>query len=148
MPDLSFFLKILSVVFQYGILLVLYYFLYLLLRLIYTDLRAKAVVKKPAGNKEAVLTVIESAEENLQSRRFAFAVGISIGRGQENDIVIDDAYVSHHHAVISQVNNLYIIEDLSSVNHTYLNDKMLTQKTALQNGDIIKIGFVTFKFER
>ena len=66
----------------------------------------------------------------------------------DNDIVIDDAYVSHHHAVINQVNQRYVLEDLESVNHTYLNDRILRQKTILQNGDRIKIGLVTFKFER
>lgn len=70
------------------------------------------------------------------------------GRGQENDIVVDDTYVSHHHAVINLVNNIYIIEDLNSVNHTYLNGAVLRQKAALQDGDIIKIGLVTFKFKR
>jgi len=46
------------------------------------------------------------------------------------------------------MNNLYVIEDLNSVNHTYLNDQILTKKAYLQSGDIIKIGLVTFKFER
>ncbi len=148
MPDLSFVFKIVSVILQYGILAILYYFLYLLFRLIYKDLHGNAAVKKVTEAKEAILVVLEANDEKLRSRRFAFVSGISIGRGKENDVVIEDTYVSHHHAVISQLNNLYVIEDLNSVNHTYLNDSILKQKTVLQDGDIIKIGLVRFKFER
>ena len=148
MPDLSFIFKLFSVILQYGILAILYYFLYLLFRLIYKDLHGNAVVKKLTEAKEAILVVLDANDEKLRSRRFAFVSGISIGRGKENDVVIEDTYVSHHHAVINQLNNLYVIEDLNSVNHTYLNDAILKQKTVLQDGDIIKIGLVTFKFER
>lgn len=148
MPDVSFLLKFISVIFQYGMLLVLYYFLYFLVKIMYQDLHKKSNLKNYASGQEAVLTITEAADESFLSRRFAFSTALSIGRGADNDIIIDDAYVSHHHAVINQVNQRYILEDLESVNHTYLNDRILQQKTILQNGDRIKIGLVTFKFER
>ena len=95
-----------------------------------------------------MLTVTESGDASLQGRRFAFSEEISIGRGAENDIVINDTYVSHHHAVISLVNNQYVIEDLKSVNHTYVNDQLLSGRAYLQTGDQIRIGMATFRFER
>jgi len=145
----AFFLQILSVILQYGILLILYYFLYRLVQFMYRDLRAEGKVDgRATDTAKAVLTVLDAGDEQLRSRRFAFSSAISIGRGSENDIVIEDTYVSHHHAVIEKTNNLYVIEDLKSVNHTYLNDKILLKKTVLRNGDIIKIGLATFKFAR
>ena len=149
MLNAAFFLQILSVILQYGILLILYYFLYRLVQFMYRDLLAEGKVDGRATDTAgAVLTVLDAGDEQLRSRRFAFSSAISIGRGSENDIVIEDTYVSHHHAVIEKTNNLYVIEDLKSVNHTYLNDKILLKKTVLRNGDIIKIGLATFKFAR
>ncbi len=149
MLNAAFFLQILSVILQYGILLILYYFLYRIVRFMYRDLRAAGKAEtRSMDTAEAVLTVLDAGDERLRSRRFAFSSAISIGRGSENDVVIEDTYVSHHHAVIEKTNNLYVIEDLKSVNHTYLNDKILLKKTVLRNGDIIKIGLATFKFAR
>ena len=45
-------------------------------------------------------------------------------------------------------NNLYVIEDLGSRNHTYVNDRQLNGKAYLKAGDLIRIGFLTLKFER
>lgn len=91
---------------------------------------------------------MEAVDTKLANKKISFSGQISIGRGSENDIVLDDIYVSHHHAVISPVRNLYQIEDLQSRNHTYINGNILNGKAFLQNGDIIKIGCVTFRFER
>lgn len=148
MPDISFPLKVLGVLFQYGILFFIYYFVYQIVKLIYHDLRVGKTEKKHADLKEAILTIVETNDNNMMNRRFAFTKEISIGRGCENDIVVDDTYVSYHHAIICLVNNFYVIEDLNSVNHIYINGQLLKKKKYLQNGDLIKIGLVTLRFER
>jgi pSer/pThr/pTyr-binding forkhead associated (FHA) protein len=139
-------MNLFSVILQYGLIFCIYYFIYLLLKLIYRDLHP-ALEKKQSESKTANLFVLDS-NSSLAQNKFAIDDELSIGRGKENDIVIDDTYISHHHAIINRINNLYVIEDLNSVNHTYLNGKILAKKTYLQSGDIIKIGLVTFKFER
>ncbi len=146
MPDIAFFMNLFSVILQYGLIFFIYYFIYLLLKLIYHDLHP-ALEKKQSESTTANLFVVDS-NSSLAQNKFAIDAELSIGRGKENDIVIDDTYISHHHAIINRINNLYVIEDLNSVNHTYLNGKLLAKKTYLQSGDIIKIGLVTFKFER
>ncbi|SEJ11293.1 FHA domain-containing protein [Propionispira arboris] len=146
MPDIAFFMNLFSVILQYGLIFFIYYFIYLLLKLIYHDLHP-ALEKKQPESTTANLFVLDS-NSSLRQNKFAIDAELSIGRGKENDIVIDDTYISHHHAIINRINNLYVIEDLNSVNHTYLNGKLLAKKTYLQSGDIIKIGLVTFKFER
>ena len=150
MPTTAFFIKALSVVLQYGILILLFYFIYMVVKFMREDSRPAALAARPreTSQQEAVLTVTESGDASLQGRRVAFSVEISIGRGAENDIVINDTYVSHHHAVISLVNNQYVIEDLKSVNHTYVNDQLLSGRAYLQTGDQIRIGMATFRFER
>ena len=149
MLSTAFFIKVVSVALQYGILLFLFYFIYCLLKFMRAD--SKNVMKpiqRDVSLKEAVLTITEADDKSMEGRRFAFTDEISIGRGDDNDIVISDSYVSHHHAVITLVNTLYVLEDLRSVNHTYVNGKILEGSTWLQTGDLIRIGLVTFRFER
>ena len=88
-------------------------------------------------------TLIDLFSNNLKELSIKYTKAIA-----KNDIVLDDIYVSHHHAVISPVRNLYQIEDLQSRNHTYINGNILNGKEFLQNGDVIKIGCVSFRFER
>lgn len=77
---------------------------------------------------------------------------VSIGRGDENDISIDDDLVSKEHAVLEVAMNPiqsaqveYYLQDLDSTNHTYVNgDRIRLFK--LKNGDVIQIGRSNFKF--
>lgn len=71
---------------------------------------------------------------------------IRLGRGRKADLSIDDNSVSQLHAeVIIQKNDVFI-EDLESTNGTFVNDEKVTSKTALKEGDIIRIGKTIFKF--
>ncbi len=64
---------------------------------------------------------------------------ISIGRSNDNDVVINDPAVSGHHAKIEPVNNSYLLSDLRSRNGTFLNQQFITAQW-LKPGDIISIG--------
>lgn len=143
--------KVLSVALQYGLLFFLLFFVYKTVRLmaaasrpVIEDIYAEAEITA----SEAVLTVLEAADESMVGRRFAFGESISIGRGSDNDIVINDGYVSHRHALVELMNNLYVIEDLGSVNKTYVNGQEIAGRQYLQSGDIISIGTVNFQFGR
>ena len=89
-----------------------------------------------------------ASEEELQGRRFAFQEEITIGRGAENDIRIPENFVSHRHATIFLHGAQYVIEDLGSVNHTYVNGQPLEGRAYLKPGDEIRVGMVTLRFER
>lgn len=77
---------------------------------------------------------------------------VRIGRGDENDISIDDDLVSKEHAVlevilspVEEARLEYYLQDLDSTNHTYVNgDRIRLFK--LRNGDVIQIGRSNFKF--
>ena len=66
----------------------------------------------------------------------------TIGRKQDNDIVIDNQAVSGHHALIKTEGDALLLEDLSSLNGTYLNSQKVS-KAELFNGDVILIGVHT-----
>lgn len=64
---------------------------------------------------------------------------ITIGRDEDNGIIIDNLAVSSYHAKIDKVGPGYILTDLQSTNGTFVNDKkVITHK--LSHGDNIIIG--------
>ena len=150
MPGSDLLLRVLSVAFQYGVLLLLFRFIARWAQAMFEDAKALRQEIKPREilPDEAVLSVVEAGDEALLGKRFAFTQGLTIGRSADNDIRIPDSFVSHRHAVVRLVNNQYVIEDMGSMNHTYLNDAILQGKAYLKPGDLIRIGFVTLRFER
>ncbi|MCL4523646.1 MAG: FHA domain-containing protein [Acidobacteria bacterium] len=64
---------------------------------------------------------------------------LTIGRTPDNDIQIDNLAVSTHHAKIEFGADQLVIEDLSSLNGTFVNGKRV-QQSALRHGDSITIG--------
>ncbi|HPO48834.1 MAG TPA: FHA domain-containing protein [Spirochaetota bacterium] len=71
----------------------------------------------------------------------------SIGRGEDNDIVIKDPAISKEHCrILIDENNRFFLEDLHSKNATYLNGKELKKKTEIFYGDKIVIGETILRF--
>ncbi len=66
----------------------------------------------------------------------------TIGRKPDNNIFVDNQAVSGHHAKITLSNNTFVIEDLNSLNGTYLNGEKVS-KSELYNGDVITLGVHT-----
>ena len=77
---------------------------------------------------------------------------MNIGRSSENEIVIEDDAVSSQHAVITvsviadtDNEKEYVIEDLNSTNHTFVNNHEVTRHVLVE-GDIIRLGTTRLKF--
>ena len=64
---------------------------------------------------------------------------ITIGRGNNNDIQIDNLGVSKTHAKIIKNQNAYSVVDLNSTNGTILNDKQI-KEADLAAQDVLTIG--------
>ncbi len=64
---------------------------------------------------------------------------VSIGRSNDNDLILADNTVSRYHTEIQKRKNDYIVADLGSYNGTRLNGKSI-QKVFLKHGDKIQIG--------
>jgi pSer/pThr/pTyr-binding forkhead associated (FHA) protein len=70
---------------------------------------------------------------------------ITVGRSKKNDIVLDDRAVSRVHARIYKEGPRFIVEDLKSLNGTFVNDKKVSQ-WILSDNDEILIGKHTLVF--
>ncbi len=152
MPTLNtaFFFKVLRVLLEYGMLIWLLLMISRLGRQMFLDMRVEFQAQCPPERRqdEAVLAVIEAGEPDLAGRRYAFSEQIALGRGEDNDVIIPENFVSHHHAVIFRHGNQYVLEDLGSRNHTYVNGQVLEGKVYLRSGDLVRIGMVELRFER
>ncbi|MDO8643419.1 MAG: sigma 54-interacting transcriptional regulator [bacterium] len=69
----------------------------------------------------------------------------SIGKKEDNDLVIDDKTVSRKHLEIQKMENGFMLQDLESTNGTTINDIRVKQ-AYLSPGDIIKIGNTKIEF--
>jgi len=69
-----------------------------------------------------------------------------VGRAIECDVVIASKSVSREHTRIRREGRRWFVDDLGSTNGTYLNDERVTGSLTLMDGDILKIGDVTFVF--
>ena len=70
---------------------------------------------------------------------------VSVGRGQESSIFLDDVTVSRRHAEILLGDRGYRIRDAGSLNGTYVN-RVRVDSVDLRNGDEIQVGKYRFKF--
>src|SRR2546422_6581145 len=61
---------------------------------------------------------------------------VTIGRAPDNDIPIDNLAVSNYHARIYTEAGRLVIEDLNSLNGTFVNDQRV-ERAALHDGDTL-----------
>jgi FHA domain/zinc-ribbon domain len=70
----------------------------------------------------------------------------TIGRSPDNDIFLDDVTVSRKHAVVLQSGGEFRIEDLGSLNGTFVNRRRIDAGTRLESGDEVQIGKYRLSF--
>jgi len=71
---------------------------------------------------------------------------ITIGRGPDNTIVVNDPSISTHHAQLLLEGDTYRVKDLDSTNGTRVNGKPVTE-TVLRFDDRIRFGAAEARYE-
>jgi pSer/pThr/pTyr-binding forkhead associated (FHA) protein len=85
------------------------------------------------------MPTLEFKNKSLGSYHFEEGASVTIGRRQENDVVIDDPAVSGHHARIDSVGNRLALIDLKSKNGSFVNEQLVSTHW-LKHGDVVTIG--------
>lgn len=71
-----------------------------------------------------------------------------IGRDDICEIKIDDEKISKKHCRIEFEGGEYFVEDLTSRNGTYVNNKFISKRTQLKNRDVITVGSCNLMFHK
>jgi adenylate cyclase len=72
---------------------------------------------------------------------------ITVGRGNANDLVLNDSSVSRFHAVIKLRDNSIFVADRGSTNGIVLNDVKINKETELKDGDVVLVGLYRLRLE-
>jgi hypothetical protein len=144
-----------------GFLVLLYLFIWRIVRTASKDLRlpqesfilapqqadAAGLRKRPMP-KLGKLVVIKSPVLDEKSEYAIDSAAITIGRGGQNTIALEDDFASASHAVVEPRQDGVWLEDVGSTNGTYLNGVKLSRPRKLTPGDLVRVGETDFRFER
>lgn len=98
---------------------------------------------KPTGRLLAINPSDPSAREFALVKR-----EVSVGSGEENDLVIRNGTVSRRHAVIRTRRDQLEVEDLGSTNGTFVNGKRVTKIAEFERGDELRFGAACYVLVR
>ena len=84
------------------------------------------------------------ALEKPDGKRVALTDGLTIGRGDDNDVVVRDARASRKHARIVADGTGWSVEDCGSSNGTFV-DSAQVRRSRLDRGQTLTIGDTPFK---
>jgi class 3 adenylate cyclase len=87
--------------------------------------------------EDGLLAVLDGTEGG---RRIPVSGPVTFGRDDDADVVVDDAEVSRTHAVVSTTLEGLEIQDLGSLNGTWVNGERISGRARLAAGDVVKLG--------
>ena len=136
---------------KYGLLALLWLFVLLAVRAVREDVWGRAAAASPAPatrapeprpkRRRGVPRQLVVTEGALQGTAIALSdTPVTLGRGNDCTLVLDDDYASTHHARLVPEGEAWLVEDLGSTNGTYLGRAKVTRPTAVPVGTPIRIG--------
>ncbi len=101
----------------------------------------------PKTEAETVTWQLNALTEALGDLTLTVDDSLSIGRGNDNDVVLGSKSVSRNHALLSVLNDDLYIKDLDSSNGTFINEERIegNKSTHLNANDTV--GFAGFAFK-
>ena len=140
---------IVSDILKYAFVLVVYIFIYSVVKLVYLDISDARRMNKAEDDGYAYLKLI-NLRRDLSCRVFesySLREEATIGRSRKCDIYINNQYLSKEHARVFLEKGKFYIQDLGSTNGTYVNGNPLgTHPVKLKDNDKISFGEISFLF--
>ena len=108
------------------------------------ELRALARAKQAAPGRFRVI----ASPTLLRGEVLVFQEPVTVGRAPDSGLRLDqDEFASSRHARINPAENGLWIEDLGSTNGTFVNDARVTTSRQLQPGDLVRFGETELRVE-
>lgn len=129
----------------------IYIFLYQVARVSIRELMAIGSIAQDDGapnlpGPTTALEVLDPAESSLApGARLPLDHYTTVGRQDDNTIVIDDAFVSSAHAQLTFDHGHWWLQDLGSTNGTMLNGAPVRSKVQVRPDDIVQFGRVRLR---
>ena len=134
---------------KYAFVLVVYYFILSVIRLVYLDITDAKRREKTAGEGYAYLKLI-NLRRDLDFKMYeSYSIKESayIGRSSKCQVYIADPFLSKTHARIFLRDGNFYIEDLKSTNGSYLNGRKLpAHPIRIKDSDKLSFGNISFIF--
>jgi pSer/pThr/pTyr-binding forkhead associated (FHA) protein len=153
-------------VIRLGFLAVLWLFVLTTVSVMRSDLFGRRVAPRPAARPAAPAPRASRPPKPVKGRRGEPSVlvvtqgalagtsvrlgqaPVTLGRAQDSTIVLDDDYVSTHHARLFPQDGQWLVEDLGSTNGTYLERAKVSGPTPVKIGVPIRIGKTTVELRK
>ncbi len=157
---------------RFGLLLVLWAFVFAVVYSLRTDLFGQRVRRLPAQTHANAAPFIAAANPDPRTEpliaapstpasRLVIVSGpksglelpltgepLTIGRSSESGLIIRDDYTSTHHARLMLWDGNWVIQDLDSTNGTFLDGDRVTLPTPVPLNTPIRIGTTSFELRR
>ena len=91
----------------------------------------------------ASLVIIQGARK----ARVELKLPTTLGRSRDAALQVSDGLASRNHCEVYEYEGELAVQDLKSLNGTYVNDQKIAEPTLLEAGDVLRIGSVHFRVE-
>ncbi len=118
------------------------------LRVASTQSRAAAETAGTKRRRGGPLAIEFIEPDERAGERVDVDNAVTIGRGGDCDLQVNDTYLSSRHARFSNDAGDLMVEDLGSTNGTYVNQELVNGRLLLEKGDIVQVGGVLFEVVR
>ena len=141
-----------SLIVKYLFVLIVYLFIFGIMRLIYLDIKSMRIGKAKVSGKYPYLKLLNQREQlNFKiEEAYTLDKSLSIGRGSDNNIPLSDPFLSKKHVLFTLKEGQVFLEDLNSRNGTFINGNQVKKNEGicLTDGDKIKMGNIEFLYIR
>ncbi len=104
---------------------------------------AANVASNSDASGEARLTAVERIDP-IPSEYTLLKAEVSLGRGEDNDIVIPHPSVSRSHARLARRDGSFVLTDLNSTNGSYVDNRPVQGSAVVSNGSEVRLGDIRF----
>ena len=127
----------------------LYVFLGTLFFFLWRDVKqaARHQIAPAVRERPGQLRVLRAYNGTNEGTLLSVTPFTTIGRSDNNSIMITDPYASSEHALLTWRNGQWWLEDRDSRNGTLVNDMPVDTPLIVSHGDVIGIGQMRLRFE-
>lgn len=145
------FYSFLSTILSYVFTVIIYLFIFSVIRLIYLDVKKMSRFENNNASDSACASLkpVKSKVETEYElkKRYTIYDDAVIGRSRSCDIVIPEDFISSTHIRIWHEDGEWYLEDLGSRNGTTVNGQRILRPVILDPEDVISLGGLNFVFE-